>query len=167
MKHVTTLPPKERDAAIDALIPMLRLFAEGKPLNVKVSVARPERSPWQNRYLWGVAYPLLCAAVGFEPEEVHEYLCLQFFGTRVKRLPGNRSVELPIRTTTTDADGNPDLLDGDEFWRFVEYVQRVGARKGVVIPDPDPNLATNPRRSAWKRRARTPQRRPRPAGAIP
>lgn len=151
MKHVTTLPPKDRAAAIEALLPVLELFAEGKPLNVKVSVARPDRSPWQNRYLWGVAYALLAPAVGFEPEEIHEYLCGCFFGWRDRKLPGNRTQQVPLRTTTTDADGNDDLLDGEEFWRFVEYVQRVGDRKGVVIPDPDPALSKRPRRSAWKR----------------
>jgi hypothetical protein len=153
VKHVYTLPPKDRDGAIDALIPTLRLFAEGKPLNIKVAVAKPDRTPWQNRYLFGVAYKLLSVATGFEVEEVHEYLLGSHFGWREKRLPGNRTQQVPIRTTTTDENGEPDLLDGDAFWQFVEFVQRVGARQGVVIPDPDPNLATNPRRAAWKRRA--------------
>ena len=148
MKHVVTLPPKDRERAIAELLPLLRLFAEGKPVNVKVSVAKPDRTPWQNRYLWGVAYALLAPAVGFEPEEVHEYLVGSFFGWREKRLPGGRVQQVPIRTTTTDADGNPDLLDGDEFWRFVEFVQRVGARQGVVIPDPDPEMSQRRRRSA-------------------
>lgn len=148
MKHVTTLPPRDRAKAIAELLPLLELFAEGKPVNVKVSVARPDRSPWQNRYVWGVAYALLAPAVGFEPEDIHEYLMGSYFGWREKRLPGGRSIQLPIRTTTTDADGNPDLLDGDEFWRFVEYVQRVGARQGVVIPDPDPALSTRRTRRA-------------------
>jgi hypothetical protein len=153
MKQVYTLPPTDRARAIADLLPLLELYAEGKPVNVKVSVARPERTPWQNRYLWGVAYALLAPAVGFEPEEVHEYLCGSHFGWREKRLPGGRAQQLPIRTTTTDADGNADLLDGDEFWRFVEFVQRVGARQGVVIPDPDPEKATNPRHTKWKRTA--------------
>lgn len=153
MKHVVTLPPRDRAQAIDELARVLALFAEGKPLNVKVGVARPDRSPWQNRYLWGVAYPLLCATAGYEPEDVHEYLCGSWFGWRTKKLPGGRTQDVPLRTTTVDEHGNDDVLDGEAFWKFVEYVQRVAARQGIAIPDPDPALATNPRRGAWKRRA--------------
>lgn len=151
MKHVTTLPPKDRADAIARLVPVLELFAEGKPVNVKVSIARPDRTPWQNAYLWGVAYKLLSEATGYEAADLHEYACIQHFGGKTRKAPGGRVIESPVRTTTTDADGNPDLLDGDEFWRFVEFVQRLGARAGVVIPDPDPVLSKRPRRSAWKR----------------
>lgn len=148
MKHVATLPPTNRSRAVAELVPVLELFAEGKPLNVKVSIARPDRTPWQNRYLWGIAYALLAPSVGFESEEVHEYLCGSVFGWRTRALPGGRTRQEPIRTTTTDADGNPDLLDGEEFWHFVEFVQRVGARQGVVIPDPDPEKGTRTKRAA-------------------
>lgn len=150
MKHVTTLPPKDRADAIAKLVPVLELFAEGKPVNVKVSVARATRSTEQNAYLWSVPYRLLSEATGYEPEDMHEYLLGSFFGWKEKRLPGQRTAQVPIRTTTTDEHGNPDTLDGDEFWRFVEFIQRVGARQGVVIPDPDPTLSKRPRRSKWQ-----------------
>lgn len=153
MKHVATLPPKDRSEAIARLLPVLELFAEGKPINVKVSVAKPDRTPWQNRYLFGVAYKLLSEATGYEVPDLHEYACIQHFGGKTRKAPGGRVIESPLRTTTTDEDGNPDLLDGDAFWQFVEFVQRLGARAGVVIPDPDPEKATNPRRSKWKRAA--------------
>ena len=55
---------------------------------------------------------------------------------------------MPIRTTTVDADGNRDVIDGDEFWPYVEFCQRVGARAGVVIPDPDPNYKIAARAAA-------------------
>jgi len=136
--NVITLPPKDRDDAIKRVAETLRFFQLGKPVNVKLSIARPERTPPQLRYLWGCAYKLLAEHAGYEPDDIHEYLCMQFFGAKPKRLPGNRTAEVPIRTTTVDADGNRDVIDGEEFWRFVEFVQRVGARAGVVIPDPDP-----------------------------
>lgn len=158
MKHVATLPPKDRESAIAGVVRVLSAFAPGKPINVKVSIARPERSPWQLRYVRGVAVPLLAEAQGFAPETLYEWLCGQWFGWRTRKVPptptnpaGLESV--PLRTTTTDEDGNRDVIDGDAFWQFVEFIQRTGAEAGVVIPDPDPEKAANPRRSKWKRAA--------------
>lgn len=136
--NTVTLPPKDRDAAIARLVPILREFKLGKPVNVRLTIARPERTPPQLRYLWGVAIRMLAEHGGYEPEDVHEYLCGSFWGWRPKALPGGRTEEVPIRSTTVDADGNRDVIDGAEFWRYVEFVQRVGARAGVVIPDPHP-----------------------------
>jgi hypothetical protein len=137
--NVITLPPKDRDETIARVAEVLRFFQLGKPVNVKMTIARPERTVPQLRYLWGVPYKLLADAFGFEPEEIHEYLCGNFWGWKPKKLPGGRSHEVPIRTTTEDEDGNRDVIDGKAFWDYVEWIQRVGARQGVVIPDPDPN----------------------------
>jgi hypothetical protein len=136
---VHTLPPKDRDAAITKLLPVLRLYQEGKPVNVKVSIARPERTLPQLRYLRGVAYKMLAESFGFENDEISEYLCGIYWGWKPKKLPGNRTCDVPMRTTTEDEDGNRDVIDGDVFWKYVEWIQRVGARQGIVIPDPDPN----------------------------
>lgn len=153
MKHVVTLPPKGRAADIARLVPVLELFAEGKPLNVSIGIARPQRTPPQLAYLWAVPLKILGTAMGFDATEVHEYACGEHWGWTRDALPGGRFRERPIRTTTTDADGSRDVIDGDEFWGYVEFLQRMGAKAGVVIPDPDPSLAKHPRRSEWKRRA--------------
>lgn len=137
MSQVITLPPKDREKAIARCCEALKYFHLGKPVNVKMSIARPERTPPQCRYLWGVAYELLHKATGYEKDDIHEYLCMKHFGSRSKRLPGGRHEDIPIRTTTTDESGNRDVLDGSAFWEFVELVQRVGAKAGVVIPDPE------------------------------
>lgn len=138
--NIITLPPKDRDATIRQVAEVLRFFQLGKPVNVKMTIARPERTLPQLRYLWGVVMPLLADHGGYEREDVHEYLCMKFWGAKHKKLPGGRSEEVPIRTTTVDADGNRDVIDGEEFWCYVEFCQRVGARAGVFIPDPDPSL---------------------------
>lgn len=138
MTQVITLPPKDREKAVARCCEALKHFHLGKPVNVKLSIARPERTPPQLRYLWAVPYRMLADAFGFEPDEISEYLCGAHFGWKVKKLPGGRSQEVPIRTTTVDADGNRDVIDGKEFWDYVEWIQRVGARQGIVIPDPDP-----------------------------
>lgn len=135
MKTVT-LPPGERGNQLDLLRILIQSYEPNRPINVRISIARPERTPPQLRYLWGVAYEMLSETAGYEKEDIHEYLCMAHFGKKVKRLPGNRSEEVPIRTTTEDEDGNRDVIDGEEFWKYVSFVQRFGARHGVVIPDP-------------------------------
>lgn len=141
MSHaVITLPPGDRRAdEIGKVVAQLLRFEPGKPVNVKFGIARPERSPKQCRYLNGVAYKLLSEHAGYEPDEIREYLLGQFFGWREKTLPGGRTEQVPMRTTTTDEDGNRDVLEGKPFWDYVDWIQRVGARHGVFIPDPDPN----------------------------
>ena len=136
---VITLPPKDRDDAIEKLLPVLRLYQAGKPINVKVSIARPERTVPELRYLWGVPYRMLAEQFGYEPDEISEYLCGEFWGWKPKKKPGGRVEDVPLRTTTVDEDGNRDVIQGDVFWKYVEWIQRVGARHGLVIPDPDPN----------------------------
>ena len=132
-----TLPPKDREKEIERIVTTARLIHPGKPVNVRFTIARHERTPPQLRYLWGVAYEMLSEAAGYEKQDIHEYLCMAFFGKKVKKLPGNRLEEIPIRTTTEDEDGNRDVISGEAFWRFVEFVQRFGARHGIVIPDPE------------------------------
>ncbi|WP_286075671.1 hypothetical protein [Stenotrophomonas sp. 59] len=139
MTQIITLPPNGRESAIKNLSEMLRFYSAGKPVNVKISIARPERTPPQCAYLWAVVYPLLADAKGYERDDVHEYLLGCHFGWREKRLPGGRVEQVPIRTTTTDEHGNRDVLEGRAFWDYVEFCQRVGARAGVFIPDPDPS----------------------------
>lgn len=139
VNNVITLPPKDREDTIQRIVNTLRFFQIGKPVNVKMTIARPERTIPQLRYLRGVAYQLLADHFGYENEEISEYLCGQYWGWKDKKLPGNRMQSVPMRTTTEDEDGNRDVIDGQVFWDYVEWIQRVGARQGIVIPDPDPN----------------------------
>ena len=99
--------------------------------------SQPRSSP-QCRYLNGVAYKLLGDATGYDRDDISEYLCGTYFGWREKALPGKRVAQVPIRTTTTDADGKRAVLNKVEFAEYVGFVQRFGANHGVFIPDPDP-----------------------------
>jgi len=103
----------------------------GKPINVKITVARPERTDRQNAYLWGVAYKVLGEHMGHSADELHEWLCGEYFGWQDRALPGGRVTSVPLRTTT-----KPDKLDDREFWKYVEFIQRKAAEAGVYIPDP-------------------------------
>lgn len=112
-------------------------------------VLRPfkrERSNPQNNYLRGVADVMIAKAIGYEPDDVHEFLCGTYWGWMQEACPKTPSnprgvKDVPIRTTTTDANGERDVLNKEDFWDFVDFVQRFGARHGVMIPDPDPEYA--------------------------
>lgn len=117
-----------------------------KPWEVLIRPFKRTRSNQQSRYERGVACVLLSKAVGYEPEEVHEYLCGTYFGWRqvaCPKTPNNpRGIrDVPIRTTTTNAVGERDVLGRVEFADFVDFIQRFGVKHGVYIPDPDADVA--------------------------
>ncbi len=109
----------------------------GFPLEVTVKKWVKTRSNEQNRYLFGVCYPPIAEAKGYDVNAVHEWMCGQHFGWEDRKCPktphnpdGLESV--PIRTTT-----KPDKLSVAAFSTFVEMVQRIAAQAGVFIPDPE------------------------------
>lgn len=136
-QNTITLPPKDREREIQRIVDTARLIHPGRAVNVRFTIARPERSIPELRYLHGVPYKMLADAMGFEPNEIAEYLLGCFYGWKEKKLPGGRVDSKPLRTTTKDEEGNRDVISGEEFWRYVSWIQRVGARHGLVIPDPD------------------------------
>jgi hypothetical protein len=134
---ILTLPANDRGDAVNRLAAVLLAALPGKRVKVEVKEYRKDRSNPQCRYLNGVAYKLLSDATGYERDDISEYLCIQFFGGRAKRVPGKRTVTVPLRTTTTDADGRRSVLTTQEFADYVAFVQRFGAQHGVFIPDPE------------------------------
>lgn len=45
MSQVITLPPRDREREIEKLCRVMAHYEPGKPVNVKLSIARPERTP--------------------------------------------------------------------------------------------------------------------------
>jgi hypothetical protein len=134
---ILTLPATDRGDAVNRLAAVLLAALPGKAVKVEVKEYRKDRSSPQCRFLNGVAYKLLSDATGYERDDISEYLCIQFFGGKEKRVPGKRTVTVPLRTTTTDADGKRSVLTTQEFSEYVAFVQRFGAQHGVFIPDPE------------------------------
>lgn len=146
------LLPKEAAERRKARVVRISTFLCGldaeKPWELVVRPFKRSRSTQQNRYLRGVAAQMLADAIGYENDEVHEYLCGTYFGWKEARCPKTPNnpkgvKDVPIRTTTTNDQGDRDVLNKRDFWDFVEFVQRFGAKHGVLIPDPDPEY--------WKR----------------
>lgn len=134
---IAVLPATDRESDISRLAAVLLAALPGKRVKVEVKEYRKDRSSPQCRFLNGVAYKLLSDATGYERNDISEYLCTEYFGGREKRVPGKRTVTVPIRTTTTDADGRRSVLTTQEFADYVAFVQRFGAQHGVFIPDPN------------------------------
>lgn len=120
---------------------------ETKSWKVEIKEARNERSSEQNAALFGLAYVVLSEATGFTADELHEAFCCRFFGTVEKEVMG-RIISKPWRTTTTNEDGQRDVMPAHDFARFYDAVQQIGAEAGVDVPDPDPLHAQRDRFAA-------------------
>ncbi len=132
-----------REGAIERIGLLLSGLAQDRAWRVEWCEHKPTRSDAQNRYWHGVVVKLLADSIGYEHDEVHEFLCGTHFGWRDKRVPktprnqdGIESV--PIRTTTTNVDGKRDVLNKTDFADLVAFAQRFAANRGLFIPDPDP-----------------------------
>jgi hypothetical protein len=115
----------------------LDLLPSDKSWQIEIAPLVKSRSNGQCQYLNGVAYKVIGDALGFDRDDISEYLCGQYFGWRDKPLPGGRSTQVPIRTTTTDADGKRDVLSAKAFSDYVEFCQRFAAEHGIYVPDPN------------------------------
>lgn len=104
---------------------------------IEIREHRKERTLDQNAALFGVAYPPLVEATGYELDELHDAMCRKFFGTVVLDVMGE-CVTRPRRTTTTNEHGERDVIDTMAMADFYAMVQRVGSEIGVQVPDPDP-----------------------------
>jgi hypothetical protein len=111
----------------------LRSWAPGQEIEIRK--VRKSRSLDQNAWIWGVAYPAIAEALGYEPheiEELHYGLVAKWGGEHFdKRLgamvPNKRSSKLTTK----------------EFSDYMEWLVRFGAKEcgGVVIELPDERAA--------------------------
>lgn len=109
-----------------------------KRWRVTVEPFKESRSLAQCAYLNGVAYAIIGHAIGYERDEISEYLCGERFGWRDVTLPNGKTITRPLRTTTTDEEGKRAVLSKAEFADYVAFVQRFAAGYGLEIPDPMP-----------------------------
>lgn len=124
----------------------LATLAIGKNWEVLVREKRSSRSDAQNNYLNGVAYRIIGDAIGYERDDVSEFLCGTYWGWKEKRVPKKPGCEsgieqVPRRTTTRDENGHRDVLGKIAFADYVAFVQRFAAKRNIYVPDPDPDYA--------------------------
>lgn len=132
-----------RDRVAAQIATFVAALDAGRPYRVTVEEAKSTRTSQQNRYWHGVIVKTLANEVGYEPDEVHEFMCGSWFGWKDKRVPKTPRnpdglASVPIRTTTRNADGKRSVLSKTEFMDLVDFAQRFAAQRGIFIPDPDP-----------------------------
>lgn len=120
----------------------LRLLAllrqSGNDLVVEVKRHVKSRSREAENYLWGVCYPLMSDASGYEKHEIHDAMLIAYFGEESVTVMG-RTLIKPRRTTTTNEEGERDVLGAADYWDFTDFVIREAALwYDLAIPSPDP-----------------------------
>ena len=112
--------------------------AQPLPLDVECKPYRKSRSSEQNALLWAMYAPL-AEHMGYDAEDVHEWMCGRMWGwkdVKVPKTPRNPDglASVPVRTTTRNEDGKRNVIDKATFTRFVEMVERIAANAGVFLP---------------------------------
>ena len=115
------------------------ILTQPLPLEIGVKAWKPTRSNEQNALLFGVVYPPIAEAMGYEVEAIHEYMLGRHFGwvdATVPKTPRNpEGIESrPFRTTTRDEHGKRNVLSAAEFSKFLDTVERIAAQAGVFVP---------------------------------
>lgn len=121
---------------ITNIVAALSALSKDQPLRITIDKIRNKRSEYQNHALFGIAYKLLSAWTGYTKDELHTVMCKKFYGVKRKEIFGIELDE-PVRRTTTDENGDSDVVTTEVFSEFYDMVQREGASVGCVIPDPD------------------------------
>ena len=129
MTDIPIRKPDDKRVLLDAL------RATEIPYTVRITKG-VKRSVQQNRYLWGVVYPVFLrdsglGEQGWRSEDLHQYFLGECFGWETLEGFGRKRAR-PLRTTTS-----PDIMNKQEFADYVAFIQEKAAGYGVVIPDPD------------------------------
>jgi hypothetical protein len=136
-----TLPPEGREADVARLQAFLLAAYPGKEVEVSWEPVKSERSSRQNKALFGHAYRVIAKETGLSGKSdlarLHRDFCRAYFGERAVSVLGRVEV-VPLRTTTTDENGNRDVINSGEFSAFYADVERKAAEFGIYIPPPDP-----------------------------
>src|SRR5688500_8753366 len=110
------------------------------PVEVVIKRKVKTRSPEASNYLWGICYPLMSDASGYDKDDLHAAMCRKWFGTKVIEVMGEK-FSIPVRTTTLNEDGEREVLGAVDFWDFTDFVIREAAMwYDVAIPPPDPEM---------------------------
>lgn len=122
-----------RERKIGTIAHYLTNLSHDKAWSVTVEELKTTRSNQQNRFLWGIVYPLLLVRLpGWDSADVHDYFLGEWAGWQ--RLEGlGRSRLKPIKRSSR--------LSTTEFSDFVAFIQRKAAEMGIDIPEPNEEVA--------------------------
>jgi hypothetical protein len=134
-------PPERRAERVQRIAAFLARLDASKPWDLLVRPWKKERTPRQNNALFGVAYKTLSDFTGFTEVELHDVLLRGYFGEVHYELMGVRRVK-PKRTTTTNEEGERDVLSRAEMSAYYAFIEQKAAEIGCYIESPNPQLRT-------------------------
>lgn len=114
---------------------------ERGPIDWSCEPWKETRTLGQNSLLFGVIYPPIAEATGYEVDGdngLHAFMCGTHFGwvdKKVPKTPANPQgvASYPRRTTTRDENGKYRPLKKAEFSKFIDTVERLAAKAGVFV----------------------------------
>lgn len=95
---------------------------------VVVEEYKPKRSTEANAYLWAAIITPLADHCGYTPEEMHELLLAQIYGTKQIKW-GERTVEVPNKRTSD--------MNKQEFSDHILKCQAIASDLGVRVEQPE------------------------------
>lgn len=100
----------------------LEKFKEGEEVTLTITNKKPKRTDQQNRYLWGVYYPIISKETGEQNiERLHELFKGKFLTTGIVEVLGQK---VRMKKSTTE------LSIGD----FSNYITAIAAETGIEPP---------------------------------
>jgi hypothetical protein len=135
-------PTEKRELIANRVRQFILDVMPGKRIKITVERYVKSRSNPQCRWLNGVAYKALSDLTGYSRDDISEYMNGKYYGWKQEKCPKTPNnpkgvKDVPIRTTTTDENGNRKVQTTLEFEDYKMFVQKFGAEHGVQIPDPN------------------------------
>ena len=129
-------------AEVDRAYSFMQAQLAKGPIDWECKPWKRSRSIEQNALLFGVMYPPIADAMGYEVDGdngIHAFMCGTHFcwiDRAVPKTPRNPDgiASFPFRTTTRNEHGKRNVLPVADFSKFMETVERIAAKAGVFIP---------------------------------
>lgn len=108
---------------------MLMQFSDCK-VRVVVERLKKEKSRQQRGYYWGVVLPIIAEHVGHTPERLHDIFKQKYLLEKVLWRGGD--IHIPKST---------EELTSNEYAEYVSNIILEASELGIVVPEPDKELA--------------------------
>lgn len=114
-----------------ALLDCLAQLPLDKRYRVTVEEYKRKRSLGMNAYHWAAVIDPLAQYIGYSPEEMHRELCGAYWGWVETPFGGRK----PRRTTTTNENGERDVLNWEQMSNFVQFCKMKASEVGCPLPE--------------------------------
>ena len=114
----------------ETICSMIQSLNSGRDWSIEVKQHRKKRSNAQLAYFYaGIVNPI-CEETGNEQQDIHDWLCMTYFGSEEYRVMGQLR-KRAIRTLTS-----PEPLTVEQMVNFSEWCVARMAQEGIVLEPP-------------------------------